>query len=275
MLAALETINCSTNNMLTLTIGNLDNLVYLTCNVNSLTSLDASGLASLKNVECSHNALASLNVSGSFLIEDLRCNSNDLSDLEVTDLGNLHILDIGVNNISQIDLSNQQLLEVLWAIYNPLTTVNVNTCMFLDFLDLRFTPDLVSIYMKNTSNETLQLAINPSLEFICCDEDEVAYVQNLGGVATGVSVGSDCALLVQEITADIHSTYPNPVSELLHFNTTLGIDKIAVYDLSGKLIAEPKLLNECADFRGIPNGVYVVKMSYGESELIEKVIVAH
>jgi hypothetical protein len=273
MLADLEVLNCGGNELTVLTLGELDNLIYLTCNVNQLTSIDASGFDSLKNVECSHNSLTSLNVSGSTQIEDLRCNSNNLTSIDVTTLNNLTLLDVSVNDLTEIDLSNQQLLEDFWCIYNEFTTLDVTSCMFLDTLDIRFNEDLVSLYMKNGSNETLGLAINLNLALVCCDEDEVTYVQNLGGLpATAVVVSADCQLSTNEVTLQERISYPNPVNDLLHFNPSLGIEKIEIYDLSGRLLLAKTTSENQVTLNGFSTGTYIVKMHSNQHILTEKII---
>jgi Leucine-rich repeat (LRR) protein len=274
MLVDLEVLNCSTNELAVLTLGELDNLIYLTCNVNQLTSLDASSFESLKNIECSHNSLTSLNVSGSAQVEDLRCNSNNLTSIDVTTLANLNLLDVSVNDLTEIDLSNQQLLEVFWCIYNEFTTLDMTACMFLDQLDIRFNEDLVSLYIKNGSNETLTLAVNLNLALVCCDEDEVTYVQNLGGLpATAVVTSTACQLSTQDVALHKGISYPNPATDFLYFNPSSGIEKIEIYDLSGRMLLTRTTAENQVGLSGFTAGTYVVKLHSNKRIFTEKMIV--
>jgi alpha-tubulin suppressor-like RCC1 family protein len=56
-----------------------------------------------------------------------------------------------------------------------------------------------------------------------------------------------------------YAVYPNPVKDILNFDTEEAIIKIAVYDLSGRMIFSDTVLNNTVDVSNLKTGSYVLK----------------
>jgi hypothetical protein len=65
--------------------------------------------------------------------------------------------------------------------------------------------------------------------------------------------------------------YPNPASNLLTIKSDKPIDKIELYDLTGKLLKTTRELN--IDFSNLPNGQYIVTIYLKTKQKIEKKVI--
>jgi len=96
-------------------------LEVLRCGDNQLTSLDVLALKNLVTLDCSGNQLTSLNLSGLDQLETLSCDNNQLTTLDVTGLKNLKYLYCSNNKlVSIMGLSALYIVEIDCR-YNQLT----------------------------------------------------------------------------------------------------------------------------------------------------------
>ncbi len=274
-ITGMEQLYCYDNELTSLNLGNKPNLTYLVCWQNALTSLDVSNFSSLTNLYCYENQLTSLNVSGTSAMTDFRCYSNNLSSLDIADAVNLQFLDCSENELSEIDLSNQMFLEDIHIEYNNLASLDVSPCLFMDGITCYYNPNLIWINMKNGSEEsTLQITGCPDLAYICCDPEDLAYVQNQISISTpSCTATTDCALSTNENPLTGRISYPNPVSDVLYLNPEFQVGKIDVYDISGRLLFTKSTLENYIRIDGLADGSYILKFHTPEKTVTEKIIV--
>lgn len=91
---------------------------------------------------------------------------------------------------------------------------------------------------------------------------------NCFGATTGTvwSFTTGMALSVAEKEISKFSVYPNPVEKILNIKATSDIDKIEIFDLSGKMISDYNsndILNSQIDLSELSMGLYLVKISAG------------
>ena len=153
------------------------NLIYLDCSSNQLTVLDVTQNTQLQMLYCFGNQLTTLDVTQNSQLQELRCDSNQLTTLDVT--------------------QNTQ-LQVLGCYYNQLTTLDVTQNTQLQHLNCS-SNQLVSLNIKNNNSDYwfhLVFSNNPNLQYICADEEDIAFVQqeiNDYGYATTCHVNSYCS----------------------------------------------------------------------------------
>ncbi|WCO02614.1 DUF7619 domain-containing protein [Psychroserpens ponticola] len=149
----------------TLIIENLPNLT----SVNFFSSVSSIALINLPNLK--ELAMGNTN-SQYYSFEELISNCNCV-DLEVL------ILDY--NHITSIDVSSFVNLEYFVCSHNyELTSLDVSQNINLTTLDLSLSEGLQYLNIKNGSAENLIIdEYHSALEYICVDDDEVAYVRNL------------------------------------------------------------------------------------------------
>lgn len=233
---------------------NLENLIV---NVTMIEQLNVSTLTKLKRLECADNMLTSLNVSNNPLLEFL----------DITSTGDV----MPINSIGQIDLSN-----------NP------------NFKELIATGGIDYINLKNgNNNPQMKLIINSGSwgvppEVIqghtCIEVDNPTAAQNnqlpysawiIGHANKTYSLVADCSLSTKDFTKDAVSVYPNPVSDVLHFdikNESI-IEKAVLFDISGRTVREyNNISNNAVSVSDLQSGTYILKLVSNKGVFTQKVI---
>ncbi len=74
--------------------------------------------------------------------------------------------------------------------------------------------------------------------------------------------------------ANTFSIYPNPVQDVLHIQSVVSIDAVAIYNVLGKLILEtsPGAISPSIDMSVLNSGAYLVKVTMGDASKTIKVI---
>lgn len=158
-LSALQGFSSNFNSISSLNFDNLTNLEFINCLQNDLTTLSVNNCPSLISIDCSGNNLTSLNTSTATSLEALNCGYNQISALQLNLNGNLLNLNCESNSLTTLDLTNNINIEVLNCPSNLLTT----------------------LFIKNGSSfaSGLEFSNNPTLQYICCDDFNVAPFQSL------------------------------------------------------------------------------------------------
>ena len=142
----LQRLVCERNQLTSLDVSGLNNLVWLFCGWNQLTSLDLSGLDNLRDLSCSNNQLTSLDVSGLTNLLTLNCFGNQLTSLDLSGLYNIELLSLGNNKLTSLDLTGFDRLTTFFgnSQQNPtLTLTGANDNYSLE-IDLNNPTELVS-----------------------------------------------------------------------------------------------------------------------------------
>lgn len=81
------------------------------------------------------------------------------------------------------------------------------------------------------------------------------------------------ALSVDDFFSSKVSVYPNPVNEFVTISSELEINKLEIYNLLGKrVISSSKLVDNNLDISSLSKGVYLLKLTSGESVATRKLI---
>lgn len=158
-LSALQGFSSNFNSISSLNFDNLTNLEFIDCMQNDLTTLSVNNCPSLVSIDCSGNNLTSLNTSTATSLEALNCSYNLISALQLNLNSNLLNLNCENNALTTLDLTNNNTIEVLNCPSNLLTT----------------------LFIKNGSAfaSGIEFSNNPTLQYICCDDFNVAPFQSL------------------------------------------------------------------------------------------------
>ena len=95
----------------------------------------------------------------------------------------------------------------------------------------------------------------------------LVYVANLYFYA-------DSTASVDKIQGFELSLYPNPATDIVNINTSISIDNVRIYDLTGRIVMEanPNKMNFDLDVTDLSKGVYLVKLNAGNKEATTKLI---
>ncbi|WP_034042884.1 T9SS type A sorting domain-containing protein [Wocania ichthyoenteri] len=104
----------------------------------------------------------------------------------------------------------------------------------------------------------------------------VAYAINSQGTSYGTvktfitsALGVETDFLQKSI-----SVYPNPVADALYIdvNNAIEVENVKLYDVSGKLLKTPMLINKKIDFSDINNGLYFIKINTKQGALTKLIV---
>jgi hypothetical protein len=100
ILYSLERLDCSHNQLATLSMSSNTSIIRFDCSNNLLTSLNLYAFYALIYIDCSNNLLSSLDVSNNLALEWLICSNNLLTSLDVSSNTSLIELDCSYNNMA-------------------------------------------------------------------------------------------------------------------------------------------------------------------------------
>lgn len=234
--------------------------------------LSGSGLQSLKHLEISYVSpffpstndpgnLTSLNLQGIASLEELRCANHQISNLNIQGCTNLLTLDCSRNKLTSLDLRGQTDLQELYCGNNLLT----------------------SLLIKNGKNEITDFSDNPNLQYICCDDSQVANVQSLVDeyAYTNCVINTNCnAVLANDENVsraandDAVRIYPIPVKREMVIEAFSTIHSIELYDAQGRIIQKQinNSKNVKMNIESNPSGVYYLKINTEKGSWIKKIL---
>ena len=240
----LKTVSCFTS-AATINVNDSEDLLFL--NVQApLNSLNLSNNTKLINISLSGTTFTSLNLSACL---------------------NLEIIEISNSEMQTLNLGDIQHVRYLFVPNNKLTSLNANNLFNLDIVNCQ-NNQLTNLFLENgTIEQEVNFTGNPNLASICCDANEIVYIQNdcnILGYNTNVA---SCASSARQI-----SMFPNPVKNLLHLDAGTNIEKVEFFTSNGLLIMTSTDANNPIDMENIPAGMYFIKVYVANDVTEMKVI---
>lgn len=190
----LQRIDCENNSLTTINLSGLNNLIRLNIYNNQLTSLNFNNLSNLKYVSCNNNQLSSLTAINTNSLIDLNCNSNLLTSLDLTGLSNLYSLECNSNLLETITLEGCISLYSFLCSNNNLTSLDLNSCFNLYSVYMQ-NNEISSLFIKNGSYQPVLQFSGNSLQYICCDENELADLSYINDAYPNVQINTYCSFV--------------------------------------------------------------------------------
>ncbi|WP_298764478.1 MBG domain-containing protein [uncultured Polaribacter sp.] len=171
------------------------NLTSLTCSGNELSSLDVSTLSNLIYLDCSNNinynttsqtflGISSLILPSSSSLETLISSSNNLVNLDLSQQNSLEVLSSNYNRISTINFPTTNILTNLSINNNKLTTLNLSPFLNLTNLDcsnnkistiiLPSSGPLAIVDCRHNELSTLDISASTSLINLKCNNNTIS-----------------------------------------------------------------------------------------------------
>ena len=164
---ALEKLNCSENELVSLELHDFPALTLLTCNENArLSNLTLSDLPALEHLYCFHSNLSQLDLHGVPNLTYLAWGASPLKELDLSGNPNLNTLHVLGGDLTHADLSHNEKLDTL--LWNH---------TWIETLDLSHQPDLT--YLNCTDNQltSLDLSSNGKLEAVYAGNNQLLAVR--------------------------------------------------------------------------------------------------
>lgn len=230
-----------------------------------LTELDVSQNLQLRYLDCSSNELTSLDVSSNILLEELHCGNygidvapfNMIEEIDLSNNPEIKIVDCTDMGIKRIKLSNG----------NNNSEMTIDVALFPWGLD---EPDYDPYEIRNT---------------VCLEVDDVALAQNnqypysewniFKGGHVAVNFSADCSLSTQSFTQSNIKVYPNPVSDVLYFDTKSNnyVQKVTIFDFLGRKVTDQTNITDAISVSHLQKGSYLIKIVTDKGVQTEKIIV--
>ena len=114
-LTALRYLNLDDNNLTSINVNGLQQLLLLSLWDNDISTLNLSNLPSLQTLQVSHNNLTSLDISNLPNMQSLYAGINDLSYLNVNGLNRMAIIAVVGNQLEDLDVTGLTNLGLNWT----------------------------------------------------------------------------------------------------------------------------------------------------------------
>ena len=255
----------------------IENITELYIEGSSMTDITGiQDFVSLEKLTITHTLITELTISNNFQLRYLFCEHNLLTDIDISNniileelyCGNNHDDVSPQNQITYIDLSNNPNIHTVFAenMY-PLLNGGINLAngnnSNLIYLN-------VQRYGMDWIDETpICIQVDNAIGAI---NGELPYSEwiVIGGHFYS---GENCVLGIQSFKNNKISIYPNPVSDMLYFEATdIIIEKVMVFDLSGRKILEQNQVNNL-QVSDLQKGNYILKIVSDKGIQTEKIIV--
>ncbi|MDD2984956.1 T9SS type A sorting domain-containing protein [Flavobacterium sp.] len=232
------------------------NLQYLYINVNQITSVNLSTLTNLIQFRCDNNNLSDLDLTGLINLVGLNFSNNNITEINFSLLPNINQVVCNNNLLSELDFSSNPLFTKLYCSNNNLTSLTIKNGINQDFSNVNF-------------NDCWKTG-NPNLTTICADESELVAVQNFldnCGSAQTITVNSDCNLSNQEFKKSKVAIYPNPVNDVLNINLENSIiSSVTIFNTLGQKVYFSYSTTSQINVSKLEAGAYFLKVDGLEGE---------
>jgi Leucine-rich repeat (LRR) protein len=163
------------NKISTITIENLNNLIWLFLYKNDIDDLKLNNLNNLQTLSLDNNFLETIDLTSFSLLENVSINNNNLENINISWLNNLRYINLDNNYIQNIDLnwlnleeiylSNNQIDYLVLSGMSLLDHVNINENL-LTWIILYNLPKLNRLQIKDNQLSQLDLSSITTLEQI-------------------------------------------------------------------------------------------------------------
>lgn len=267
---------------LNLNLANLSNLRKLSYfgNLPTLNLSDCIKLIEVSVGSTTANAIGfnAIDLTNQPLLVNLYISNTNISNLDVSNNPNLENVFVQNNLLQSINFGNLYYVRNLYCENNQLATLDLNNFQNLEVLSCA-NNNLTEIKLKNFKIENyIDFDNNPNLQYICCDAEQVVYIQNQALLNGNYDTVVDAACLAngtlatEAVANSVNkiSLFPNPTREYLSFTNKEILDQVLIYDMNGRLIKTYPNVAKTIDVSTLENGIYLVKVFSGvESQTLK------
>jgi Secretion system C-terminal sorting domain len=254
----LKKVTCAINGNTNL--NGLTNLRFISLS-GSFTQIDLSDCTNLLELYLTA-PVTSLNLSNNTKLINLSLLNTEFLNLDLSACTNLEIVYANKGKMETLNLGEIKYIRYLFVQENKLISLNTNNLFNLQQFNCSDN-NLSSLSIKNDNlifgdNSGIDFSKNTNLQSICCDANEIIYIQNqcnLLGYTTNVS---EC--IPPPVEARQLTMFPNPVKDMLHLDCSDKINKVEVFGSNGLLLMTSETITDLIDMQSFANGMYFLKV---------------
>jgi len=182
----LWTLNLSRNNLSSIDLSPISEVVNLYLNQNNFTEIDASNLTNVFILEVAKQSLNWLNLTNCTNLFFLTCFETSIETIDLTTCSNLNAFEGYDASFTSLDFSGNIEIEEIKVYNNPLTNINLPNNPDLGYLvlddtlltelDITHCPGLVEISFFNTPLNHINFSNNPLIEKIQGNKSSLATI---------------------------------------------------------------------------------------------------
>ena len=236
----LKVLNCSGNQLSTISLVGLTQLEEITANYNLITNVSFSGITSLKKIDYAHNLLTTINTDNLINLNELRVYNNQLTSMSFNNNPLLSYLSISGNSLTSLDLS--VLPSLTWA---SCETNNLNS------LNVSGLTSLMLLYFDSNQISSIDISSLSNLEYLTCSNNPLSALNVNGLVNLDVlHVGNTLLSSIDCSQSGVYDLVASNCPNLQSINVRNGIYSLSDPDLLYyALLIEnnPQLVSICTD----------------------------
>lgn len=207
----------------------------------------------------------------------LHCSDNNITNIDITQNPLLDFLVLESNPLTSLDLTQNPVLKELYVGGCQLSTLDVSQNTLLEILHCNGN-QLISLNIQNQNNYLLWSMIatgNPNLTCIQVDNVVFANAQPNWHIDENAIYSEDCSLfIIENEIKKLINLYPNPIKNILYIenNEHIGIEKITVYNILGKIVLNEKNNFNQVNLSNIKSGILFIKIETKFGIITKKII---
>ncbi len=246
-------------------------------------------------------------IEGFVALEKLKINFTHITTLNLNQNTKLKDLDCGSNQLTGLDLSSNTLLELLYCgnyglDVGPFTEVeelDLSHNPNIRLINAYDMPSLKKINLKNKNN-------NPDVTFItnlsswgftfpdydpneirntvCIEVDNPTAAQNnrypyshwrIAKKHVAVYFSDNCTLSTSKFETKQIAVYPNPTSDILHFDVPneINVEQLMLFDAFGKKVWNQHGISNTISVSELTKGIYFLKILTNQGVYTQKIII--
>ncbi len=273
---SLEWIYLSSDNLIALDLSNQTELLEISCYVSNLETIDVSNCSSLKKIVLK-SGLKTLDVSNLPELTSINCTPGILETIITANTPSLKSIECSYNNINTFDFSLTPQLSRLICANNNLTTLDLSSTQ-MNALRINDNFNLTDINLQNGANWRFETNPSnftnlPKLESVCLDQNGtnariIPWILDQVDHEVNFYNSADCQSFIfgtSDNQENVFKLYPNPVSEILHIESTLPIQEIKIFNLNGQIVLKTPEITDGLNIAKLHRGMYFLQAMFEEN----------
>lgn len=249
-------------------------------NINSLEGINY--FVNLRMIECKNNNLSTLDFKNLVNLEQIYCQNNKITKfLNFEDVSKLYVFNCSDNLLTDLDLSKAAKNIDTNADYynnkghvmyrydrNPIVNLNIQTgfktiwrLLINDWSDCPFGQTMIN----NCYNfpEPIPTLVNVTIN--CIDAGEGAF-------SNSPIITDNCLIATDEVNMTKLTVYPNPAKDFLKLDVKGKIEKVEIFDESGRSVVVESINQNRINISKLKSGVYFLNVLSNGKQLSIKFV---
>ncbi|WP_128331271.1 thiol protease/hemagglutinin PrtT [Apibacter sp. HY039] len=243
---------------------------------NSVTAFRASDNSKLKTIDAGYNNMTEVTVNNCTAVNTLLVHFNRLEKINVTNWNSVTTLYVYNNKFRFSTLPLKSIAKYSYDAQARIEDGTISAGKTIDLSSEYSVDNTLTQYKWYNGSTEISLASNGNGKFIAdpkyvnttltCKMTNLKFPRFT--LEYTIYINNPTTLYSSDIVSSDISIYPNPVIDILHFDTFNEIQSIEIYNFDGKLIKQEKnIKNNRIDVRLLSSGIYLLTIKTNTQQL--------